>query len=77
MQFIINYNIHIYKHPPPNPTGSKFQQAFVIVAFKKRVYPNEKYVSEKYYAVFFIFLAIMVIIFSVWDISWLNFGDHL
>ena len=48
-----------------------------IVAFKKRVYPNEKYVSEKYYADFFIFLAIMVIIFSVWDISWLNFGDHL
>ena len=48
-----------------------------IIAFRKRVYPNEKYISEKYYAVFFIFLAIMVIIFSIWDISWLNFGDNL
>jgi hypothetical protein len=45
----------------------------LIIAFKSKVCPEIKVINEKYYALFFIFLAVLIIIFSVADVSWINF----
>ncbi len=45
----------------------------LIIAFKSKVCPEIKVINEKYYALFFIFLAVIIIIFSVADVSWINF----
>lgn len=44
----------------------------IIYAFKKRVYSHGKNVNESYYSIFFIFLAIVVLVLSVWDVAWIN-----
>lgn len=45
----------------------------LIIAFKNKVCPEIKVINEKYYALFFIFLAVLILIFSVADVSWINF----
>lgn len=42
------------------------------ITFKKRVCFNGQFLDEKYYSLFFMFLSILIIIMSTWDIGWLN-----
>lgn len=42
------------------------------ITFKKRVCSNGQFLDEKYYSLFFIFLALLIIIISTCDIGWLN-----
>lgn len=44
------------------------------ITFKKRLCSNGQLLDEKYYSFFFIYLAVIIIILSVWDIGWLNTG---
>lgn len=44
------------------------------ITFKRRLCSNGQFLDEKYYSFFFIFLAVIIIILSVWDIGWLNTG---
>lgn len=42
------------------------------ITFKKRVCSNGQFLDEKYYSIFFIFLALLIVLMSIWDIGWLN-----
>ncbi len=44
------------------------------LTFRKRVCSNGRLLDEKYYSLYFIFLAILILLLSVWDIVWLNPG---
>lgn len=44
------------------------------ITFKKRLCSNGQLLDERYYSFFFIFLTVIIIILSVWDIGWLNTG---
>lgn len=48
-----------------------------IIAFKNRVIPNGKNISERYYGLFFIFLAVLVLVLTVWDVVWIKPGALL
>ena len=42
------------------------------LTFRKRVCSNGRLLDEKYYSLYFFFLAVLILILSVWDIVWLN-----
>ena len=42
------------------------------LTFRRRVYSNGRLLDEKYYSLYFIFLSILILLLSVWDIVWLN-----
>lgn len=42
--------------------------------FKNNILSNGFSINEKYYSLFFIFLGILILMMSVWDIVWLNPG---
>lgn len=42
------------------------------ITFKKRVCSNGQFLDEKYYSIFFIFLALLIVLMSTFDIGWLN-----
>ena len=44
------------------------------LTFKRRVCSNGRLLDEKYYSLYFIFLAVLILLLSVWDIAWLNPG---
>ena len=44
------------------------------LTFRRRVCSNGRLLDEKYYSLYFMFLAVLILILSVWDISWLNPG---
>lgn len=44
------------------------------ITFKKRVCSNGNFLDEKYFSLFFIFLAILILIITTWDIGWLSKG---
>lgn len=44
------------------------------LTFKKRLCSNGNVLDETYYSIYFIFLAILIILLSAWDIGWLNQG---
>lgn len=45
-----------------------------IITLRHRLCNNGQRMNEKFYSIFFIFLAVILLIFSVFDISWLNPG---
>lgn len=47
------------------------------ITFKKRVCSNGKFLDEKYFSLFFIFLGVLIILISAWDIGWLSKGAFL
>ena len=42
------------------------------LTFRRRVCSNGRLLDEKYYSLYFFFLAVLILILSVWDIVWLN-----
>lgn len=44
------------------------------LAFKARFTANGNKINERYYSIFFIFVAILILMMSAWDIIWLNPG---
>lgn len=44
------------------------------ITFKKRVCSNGNFLDNNYFSLFFIFLAILIILISTWDIGWLSKG---
>ena len=44
------------------------------LTFRRRVCSNGRLLDERYYSLYFIFLAVMILVISVWDIIWLNPG---
>ncbi|BDC93460.1 hypothetical protein SAMN04487977_101651 [Treponema bryantii] len=42
------------------------------LTFRRRVCSNGRFLDEKYYSLYFLFLAILILLLSVWDIVWLN-----
>jgi len=44
------------------------------LTFKKRLCSNGHVLDETYYSIYFIFLAILILLLSAWDIGWLNQG---
>lgn len=44
------------------------------LTFRRRVCSNGKLLDEKYYSLYFIFLSVLILLLSVWDIVWLNPG---
>ena len=44
------------------------------LTFRRRVCSNGKLLDERYYSLYFIFLAVLILLLSVWDIAWLNPG---
>ena len=44
------------------------------ISFKKRITANGKQLDEKYYSLFLIFLAILILLLTVFDINWLKPG---
>ena len=46
----------------------------IAIIFKKRVCTNGQKLDEKYYSLFFFFLAILMIVISVFDYNWLQKG---
>ena len=44
------------------------------LTFRRRVCSNGRLLDEKYYSLYFIFLAVLILLLSVWDIVWLNPG---
>jgi len=44
------------------------------ITFKKRICSNGNFLDEKYFSLFFIFLAILIIVITTWDIGWLSRG---
>jgi hypothetical protein len=42
------------------------------LTFRRRICNNGRLLDEKYYSLYFFFLAILILILSVWDIAWLN-----
>ncbi len=57
---------------------SSFVALLIIVpfsiTFKKRVCSNGQRLDNKYYSLFFMFLAILILMISVFDINWLQTG---
>lgn len=55
---------------------SSFMSLIILIplslVFKKRVCSNGNFLDEKYYCLFFIFLAILILAMSTSDIGWLN-----
>ncbi|WP_027727622.1 hypothetical protein [Treponema sp. C6A8] len=45
-----------------------------IITLRQRLMNNGQKMNEKFYSLFFIFLGVILLIFSVFDISWLNPG---
>lgn len=53
--------------------------AFVIlipfcITFKARITMNGQSIDKKYYSIFFIFLSMLILVVSVWDIIWFSAG---
>lgn len=46
----------------------------IIYTLKSRVLTNGKKMNEKFYSLFFMFLALLIIVLSVLDVMWLNPG---
>ena len=44
------------------------------LTFRRRVCSNGRLLDEKYYSLYFIFLAVLILLLSVWDIAWFNPG---
>ena len=44
------------------------------LTFRRRVCSNGRLLDEKYYSLYFIFLAVLILLLSAGDISWLNPG---
>lgn len=44
------------------------------LTFRRRICSNGRLLDEKYYSLYFIFLAVLILMLSVWDIVWLNPG---
>lgn len=44
------------------------------MTFRRRVCSNGRLLDENYYSLYFIFLAVLILILSAWDIVWLNPG---
>ena len=44
------------------------------LTFRRRICSNGRLLDEKYYSLYFIFLAVIILLLSVWDIIWLNPG---
>ena len=44
------------------------------LTFRRRVCSNGRLLDEKYYSLYFFFLAVLILLLSVWDIAWLNPG---
>ena len=44
------------------------------ISFKKRITANGNQLDEKYYSLFLIFLAILILLLTVFDINWLKPG---
>jgi len=44
------------------------------ITFKKRVCSNGNFLDGKYFSLFFIFLAVLILIITTWDIGWLGKG---
>ena len=44
------------------------------LTFRRRVCSNGNVLDETYYCLYFIFLAILILLLSSWDIGWLNPG---
>ena len=44
------------------------------LTFRRRLCSNGRLLDEKYYSLYFIFLAVLILLISVWDIVWLNPG---
>ena len=42
------------------------------LTFRRRVCSNGRLLDEKYYSLYFLFLAVLILLLSVWDIVWLN-----
>ena len=42
------------------------------LTFRKRVTSNGRLLDDKYYSLYFLFLSVLIMILSVWDIIWLN-----
>ena len=42
------------------------------LTFRRRVCSNGRLLDERYYSLYFLFLAILILLLSVWDIVWLN-----
>lgn len=47
------------------------------ITFKKRVCSNGNFLDEKYFSLFFIFLAVLILLITTWDIGWLSKGGIL
>ena len=46
----------------------------ICITFKKRVSSDGRSLDENYYSFFFIFMAIILISMTVWDVVWFNLG---
>ena len=44
------------------------------LTFRRRVCSNGRLLDERYYSLYFIFLAVLILLLSVWDVIWLNPG---
>ena len=59
---------------------SEFAVSYLLIiipfslTFRRRVCSNGRLLDEKYYSLYFIFLAVLILLLSVWDIAWLNPG---
>ncbi len=42
------------------------------LTFRRRLCSNGRLLDEKYYSLYFLFLAVFILLLSVWDIVWLN-----
>lgn len=42
------------------------------LTFRRRVCSNGRLLDEKYYSLYFLFLSVLILLLSVWDIAWLN-----
>lgn len=42
------------------------------LTFRRRLCSNGRLLDEKYYSLYFLFLAVLILLLSVWDIVWLN-----
>jgi hypothetical protein len=42
------------------------------LTFRRRVCSNGRLLDEKYYSLYFLFLSVLILLLSVWDVVWLN-----
>lgn len=42
------------------------------ISFKKKITANGKTIDEKYYALFFIFIAVLILLLTVFDANWIT-----